>query len=183
MPVAIQGRHQEDGVVLRPAHFAHPKVLEVVAFACLGRQRELQAIPRVSSVRADVDQPIVATRGQHAKLCGVLRECGQGPKGHVSRKPASCEIAASRLKRVSAVERAVHLVGGHVEHVLLVFAEDNGGLPIPPERRVSQRMGGVQGGALPCRAIGAHVPPKLVACVHHLVAAVVHFNLHAVAPT
>ena len=104
VPVAVEGHHQQVGVVLGPAHLAHPKVLEVVAFARLGGQRQLQATPRVPAVGTDVDQPVVAARGQHAKLRGMFREGRQGSKGHVSWESTSCQVVASRLKRVSAVE-------------------------------------------------------------------------------
>ena len=64
-----------------------------------------------------------------------------------------------------------------------MLAQHDGRLPIPAKRRLSQHVVGVKGGAFPRGAVGAHVPPKLIPGVHHVVVPRIDFNLHAVAAT
>ena len=128
-------------------------------------------------------QPVVASHRKHSKFCRMLSQGCQGAKRDVPRHPSSGEVAADGLERIAAVQRTVHLVGGHVKHILLMLAQDDGGSPIPAQRRLAKHVGGVEGSALVRGLVGAHVPPKLITRVHHVVGSGVHFNLHAVATT
>ena len=145
--------------------------------------REVELVPGMAAVHRDMHQAVVASDGQLYKMPRVLSEGGQGSKRHVAGDSALGQVVAQRFPIVALIQRSMDLVGAHVQHVLLVLAQQDGCLPIPSQRRFPKCVHGVEAHGLARSAVGALVPTKLVACVHHLVVARVDFNLHAVAPT
>ena len=74
----------------------------------------------------------------------------------------------------------MHAIRRHVQHVLVVAAQVDRGLPIPAERRLTEGVLGVQIGTVASLLVGAGVPTELGAGVDRLVVAGIDLDLHAV---
>ena len=181
VPVPVQRHHKQVGVVVRPHHFCDPGVLDAVALAERGGDGHVQLGPGVPPVHRHVHEAVVAAHRQLAKPLRVFCQGGQGSERHVASTSATGQVTAEGFPGFTLVHGTVKLVGPHVQDVLLVPAQQDGRLPIPPERSLSQRVGGVQACGFPCGQVGPAVPPKLVAREHDVRVPAVDFDLHAVA--
>ena len=178
--VAVQGNDQKIGIVMGPTDFSDPEMLFVVPFADGGGHGKVQAGPVVASILGDVHEAVVASCGKLPKAFGMLRKGGQRSKGDIAFQGSPCEVWPQGFPVVPAVERAMQLVGAHVQHVFLMLAEQDGGLPIPAQGRVPEIVPWMKPRSLACRAVGPLVPAKLIACVHDFGVPRIHRDLHAI---
>ena len=167
--------------MVRPHHFRDPGVLDAVAFAERGGDGHVQLGPGVPPVHRHVHEAVVAAHRQLAKPFRVFCQGRQGAERHISSTSATGQVPAEGFPGFSLVHGAVKLVGPHVQDVLLVPAQQDGRLPIPPERSLAQCVGGVKACGFSSGQVGPAVPPKLVAREHDVRVPAVDFDLHAVA--
>ena len=126
-----------------------------------------------------MEQAIVGADSESAEAQGAFVQRGERAEGHVALSGSAGQVAGHGFEVVALGERAVDAVRRHVQHILVVAAQVDRGLPIPAERRLTEGVLRVQEGAVAGLLVGAGIPAELGAGVR-LVVAGVDLDLHAV---